>query len=599
MKSLLETLNRPVHIAVDEAQCNPDIVRGLCRNRVAIETRLRVSAIDGFLPDNVPLQFFCAGTGAHVSLVELSGCSDDAYEVRTIEHIVEWHKLCADDQVLLKAIVDAALKHDNLWPLESNGRTAKLAFSHFEMLAEKSHWRESKMMYPPDASVIDSTGPRIAPEVMEGTSRAASFIQYDVFLKFQSLNSLSRIASRGELFRLAIVIFRMVLLCTKVEFEKLKDYRTGRFDPAQAVALFGAVYDLAARNTKVRSGYRKLPSMNATREAASANGHEKGASSVLLVPESGRYRLEPMMADMLAQLFDHHVPPVHCSAETSGRSLKWHVARKIVIAAVCCGLKTPGDFCVALNLKKFLKNIESNRGDNTLRARHLNKWLCGQTSATVPLSIPDNMPTKEDIESGNAYVLLNANGAPYADIIVVAKGVVILFQVKESSASALSKEELYEDIAQCGMMTRAVEKFLEPEQKRSSIPRASPDKKQAKPAAKSPKRPLKPAEANSGKTQSVPRSQVAEKCGDCATNYLCDLADISIANVVFVVVCSNGFNFDLKKFEEVPEEPYINLCAKAPPGSRDFMYPLPWPLGTSRVFEECELPSLTSVVENM
>ena len=293
---------------------------------------------------------------------------------------------------------------------------------------------------------------------------------------------------------------------------------------------------------------------------------------MLLVPESGRYRVEPTMAAMLADLFDHYLPAM--PSDTHGRPLKWHVARKIVIAAVCCHLK-PEELCLSLNLQTFPKFSETNVGVgaaasksaqlkryNAVGVEALSEWFCGRR-ADAPVSVPDNMPTKEDVESGNAYVLLNASGAPYADIIFVAKGIVILFQVKES---ALSKDELYEDVAQCGMMTPALENVLDVENTMCASPKHSEKEKVA-------------------------------RRGDAATQHLCDLAGISMTDVVLVVVCSNGFTSELN-LDEFPDQPYINLCAKAPQGSgsRDFMYPLAWPHATGRA-RETGTPSRSAVVE--
>ena len=222
-RALPMEVRQRVHIVLDEAYSRHKFVRCLCRWRNFVVASLvdYEAPFDGFQEDS--LRFACAGTGLSTPLCEDLNLDAGSFEIIVSPQAVKWRCLCPEDDVALKNIVEAALKHPSLHLLEDNARSSLLCLKELEKLVPLIHRKHVGQQLNEKATAV--------------VSRSAHHVFDTVVKNYCMMNALDLIRDSTQMGQLARAAIRLTL-CGE---------ETPKFCRFQLVVRFGAVTDLERR----------------------------------------------------------------------------------------------------------------------------------------------------------------------------------------------------------------------------------------------------------------------------------------------------------------------------------------------------------------
>ena len=524
--ALDENVRQRVHIVIDEAHGRPNFVRFLCRWCVDIGNMLVVEGSPFAGLDAKTIFFLCAGTGLSSLMYDETSSDPKTFQMLTLKPQVLWRALCRSEcnstrYAVLCSIVDAALEHPLLVLLQDNARAAVLCYNGLRKLFEQL--------------VVEGDDPDlIQAQARNVVQRNATRIFDDVTRQFRATNALRGLYP--ERIRIASLSALQLLYFEKelTSEDSTRSYRSP-FPASQLVGYYGVMTDLAM---KIEST-EPIPEGYVVDTKRTPTPSDEG--SQFCVPSCGRYEMTCSSAAMMTSSLEESPLEPSC---LSGYAMQRRAAQAVFLAASSCTTYEE------LYQRLGCNGPPGRPGDRYLFSKVslivLQSWLSGAEAHDQMASLPDNFQTyMKKVEEGDAaYVFINQPGAPYADVIFIARGVVLLVQAQDDAPeTSFSQSDLLHNLGKCG---------------------------------------LSPDEAMVDST--APRSTGCNN--EEVTQMLCAAAGIDRSRVVFALVRSSELPASTLTSLVTVNAPtqYINVCfpvhpetGKRFPQRRDFMYPLPWP----------------------
>ena len=482
------SLTERVHIVLDDVHQFPHCLERLGRWRQSLSNRLvgNGGLFHGLETHNI--FFVCAGNGLTLPGGALSYPPCLAF---VVEKQVRWMELCTacrfpDEQFrgAMQTLATAASQHHLLRHLEDNARTAIMCFDEFIELAER---------------MLLALGAVCALQATTAVGANAFSIFSKVAEAFCGTLDIGRLGSKTTTDVSVSEAALRLILCRK---------SSKNVPPAELVHRFGVVGDVMV--DYMCEGY--VPD-----DFQTVGSTTEGLWQC--VPKTGRHWMSRAMSIILASCVNKSLENM---AVEIGDVLGSYVALKVFLAAASTAsrgeffqflaLDGPGGQAPRDALFRFTQLISKKLAGHYREDGFNMDLFAGYLKAVH--------------EKDTAYLFTNGGFGFYADVFFVARGVVVLFLLKDNVID-YSARELKQELSELGLMP--------------------------------------------GEESGTSALQ--------ATQLLCDAAGIDRSDVVFTRVLRRGFKgFEHQEVAQLAAgTKYINLCAPSTTSARDLMYPLLWP----------------------